>query len=593
MKSRKYKYLNKILLLFINNMKGITRIKFPISLFLISFLFLSYQNTFAQNPPPGQESGAQAQRYKEDVEKEKARLQYKKPKAPKIEVEKEKPKPPSAGPSFVLKGVNVTGSTVFKPQDFQPIYQSYLNKKVTFEDMDAISKKIEGKYKGKGYFTTTVYIPQQEIKDGIIEIRIAEGKMGKLEVEGNKWFSADFISKFIHVKKNEVLNIKTLARDILRLNKNPDLEVKAVLSQGKEPLSSDIALKVEGKLPWHLGLLQDNRGSRLTGKYRSMLYLRSTNVSGRGDSIFINSLYSGNTLGETVSYNIPIGTYGTKFGLDATYFKMKLGKEYKSYDITGTSQIYSPYFSWELALSEVFEAYTSLGMDIKSIKKKMAGDTTANDQLRTPYFAFNFSKIDSGGQTTFAPKFNFGTSGFLGASHRNHPTSSRAGTGGFFFKYEQSLNRMQKMFLNSYVSIRTQLQVASHTLASSEQFQLGGADSVRGYPEGDYLADTGGVLNFDWFFPFYAIPKNWKLKGQETPLRNQIEPVIFVDVGGGELKKVLPGEKKDKFLSGVGGGLRLHFKFFSLRLDWAKAIGNKQTSGSGPSTFYFSFQSEL
>ena len=77
------------------------------------------------------------------------------------------------------------------------------------------------------------------------------------------------------------------------------------------------------------------------------------------------------------------------------------------------------------------------------------------------------------------------------------------------------------------------------------------------------------------------------------PLRHQIEPVFFVDVGGGKLKKILPGESRDKFLAGVGGGLRLHFKFFSLRLDWAKAIGDKQTSGSGPSTFYFTFQSEI
>jgi hemolysin activation/secretion protein len=567
------------------------------SLFFVLVIFIlvfAYDGkVFAQEPPPGQEPGAQVERYREDAEREKQRLEYKKRKAPEIKVEEAKPKPVSEGPSFALKGVKVSGSTIFKEQDFRQIYEPYINKNVTFQDMQAVAGKIESKYKEKGYFTTTVYIPEQEIKDGIIEIHIAEGKMGQLNVEGNRWFSGDFIGKFIHVKKNEILNIKTLARDILRLNKNPDLEVKAVLSQGKDPQTSDVALKVMGKFPWHVGLVQDNRGSRLTGKYRSMLYLRSSNVSGIGDTVFINSLYSGNSLGETVSYSIPVGTYGTKFSLDATYFKMKLGKEYKSYDITGISQIYSPYFSWELALSEVFEAYANLGMDIKSIKKKMSDDTTANDQLRTPFFSFNFSKIDSGGQTTFSPKFNFGTAGFLGTSHRNHPTSSRAGTGGFFFKYEQSLNRIQKMFLDSYVSIRTQLQVATHTLASSEQFQLGGADSVRGYPEGDYLADNGAVVNFDWAFPMYLIPKSWKLKGEQIPLRHQIEPVFFVDVGGGDLKKVLPGEKKDKFLAGVGGGLRLRFKLFSLRLDWAKAVGDKQTSGSGPSTFYFTFQSEL
>jgi len=559
---------------------------------LVIFLLTVPIPGFAQEPP-GQEPGTQAERYKEDVKRERQQLEHKERKRPEIKVEEEKPGFPATGPSFILKEVKVTGSTVFKLQDFQPIYQSHLNRKVAFQEMQELSGKIESKYKEKGYFTTTVYIPEQDIKNGVIEIRIAEGKMGRLDVEGSKWFSADFIKKFFHAKKNEILNVKTMARDILRLNKNPDLEVKALISPGKDPQTSDISLKVEGRQPWHTGFLQDNRGSRLTGKYRSMVFIRSSNVSGLGDMLFFNSLYTGNSLGESISYSIPIGTYGTKFSLDATYFKMKLGKEYKPFDITGNTQIYTPYFSWELALSEVFEAYANLGMDIKSIKKKMAGDVTANDQLRTPYFSFDFSKTDPTGQTTFSPKFNFGTAGFLGASHRNHPTSSRAGTGGFFFKYEQSLNRMQKMFFNSYLSIRTRLQAASHTLASSEQFQLGGADSVRGYPEGDYLADSAAVANFDWVFPMYLIPKSWKLKGEEIPLRHQLEPVFFVDIGGGDLKKVLPGEKREKFLAGVGGGLRLRFKLFSLRLDWAKAIADKPASGSGPSTFYFTFQSEL
>ena len=119
-------------------------------------------------------------------------------------------------------------------------------------------------------------------------------------------------------------------------------------------------------------------------------------------------------------------------------------------------------------------------------------------------------------------------------------------------------------------------------------------NSIRGYPEGDYLSDIGGNLNFDWVFPMYPIPASWKLAHSEVPLQRQIQPVFFVDMGAGENRKVLSGEREDKFLMGIGGGLRMRFNTnFNLRLEWAKHVGDDPQSGSGPSTFYFSFQGEM
>lgn len=561
--------------------------------FFILFILACSGQVLAQELTPGQGSGAEAERYKDDAEKTRKALEYKKPKPPRIEIEQEKAHLVREGPSFVLKKVNVTGATVFDPQDFKPIYGPYIDKEVVFSDVEAVAEKIELEYKKKGYLTTIVYIPEQEILDGVIEIRVSEGRMGQLDVEGNKWFSTDFIRRFIHLKKNEILNIKTLERDILRLNKNPDLEIKAVIAPGKEPQTSDILLKLDDKFSWHTGFLEDNRGSRLTGRFRSMWIMRGSSVSGFGDTIFLNTLYSGRSFGEMVSYNMPVGTYGTRLGIDLTYFWLKLGKEVRSFDITGNTQIYTPYASWELALSEDYEAYANLGMDIKSVKRKTGDDTTSDEQFSIPFLSLDISKTGLSGQTSFSPRLSFGTSGFLGSSERGSSGLSRPDSGGSFFKYEQSLNRLQKMFLGSYITVRTRLQAATHTLAPSEQLQLGGADSVRGYPEGDYLADTGGIINLDWIFPMYIIPEQWKLPGQDIPLRFQVQPVFFADAGEGTLKKVLSEEEKEKFLAGAGGGLLVNFKNLSMRLYWAKDIADRPVSGAGPSTFYLSFQSEI
>ncbi len=565
-----------------------------ILLSVISFLLLFPRQAPAQNLPPSQQPGAQAERFLKDSEQKKDRLEKKKAKAPEIQVEEKVAPAAGEGISFILKGIKLSGNTLFTAEDIRPAYSSTIGKKVTYGDLNQIIETIKAKYKKKGYLTTSAYLPEQEIKDGVVEIRIVEGKLGNLKVEGNKNFLTSWIKKYIHVKKNDLLNVNMLQRDILRLNQNPDLTIKATLSQGEAPETSDITLKATEKFPAHLGVSFDNQGTRLVGKLRGGTYLRVTNLTGQGDSIFVNSVLSTLSCGQSISYAIPIGTYGTKAGLDVTYFETKIGKEFKSFDITGNTQIYTPHLSWELALREDLQVTMDMGLEIKSIINKAAGVQTSDDQMRLPYFGFNVTKTDTFGQNLFAPRVTFGTSGFLGSSSRNHPSASRAGTGGEFVKYEQTLARVQRMPFESYLSIRSQFQAASRTLPSSEQFQLGGANSVRGYPEGDYSCDMGGFLSTDWVMPMYLIPKNWQLSGSDTPLRHQIEPVLFADIGGGDLKKVLQGESRNKFLAGIGVGLRLHFNDkFSVRLDWAKRVGNGPLGNSGPSTFYFSFQSEI
>jgi hemolysin activation/secretion protein len=562
--------------------------------FLIFYFLFPGKRIWADDPPPGQEPGAQVQRVQEESQKRKKQLEKAVIKMPPIQQEKEQGALQGAGVVFVLKEVNITGMTLFKPQDLFFAYKVYLGQTVTAKEINAVIDRIREAYQKKGYLTTIVRLPEQKIQNGKLEIRVFEGRMGDLKIEGNKSVSRGLFEGYFHVKKNELLNFKTMQRDLLRLGQNSILAVRAIISTGRQPQTSDVTLKIEEKRPDHLGISFDDQGTRLTGKYRESVWWGDANITGRLDSLYVYTIFSSLSSGKMISYETPIGTYGTKFGMSFLDFDMKVGKEFKSLDITGHSQIFDPHFSWEMALREDFQASVQSGIEIKSIKKKTLGTTTSDDQLRLPYIGFYFTKTDPWqGRTEFNPRFTFGTSNFLGASSENHPSASRAKTGGGFFKYDQGLNRTQRMPVGT-LSIRSHFQAASHTLTSSEQLQLGGADSIRGYPEGDYLADDGGFVNLDWYFPAYFIPEGWKMPKSGKSLRSRIEPVVFFDAGGGRLKKTLPGEKRVKTLMGIGGGLRLHLTdHIYLRLDWARDIGEKPTAGSGNSTFSLTLQCQI
>lgn len=565
------------------------------------FVLFFISSAIAQPPPvpQGDSAGAQTSRFQADAERERARVERKPVKKPQIDMEPEKAATEApAGPAFLLKSVNVTGSSIFKPEDLKASYALYIGREVTFKDLETIAAAIKAQYARKGYLTTVVYVPEQDIKEGKVEINISEGKTGEVKIEGNKWFSTDLIRKYIHTKKNEILDIMRLQRDILRLNQGADLEIKAVIAEGKEPATSDIILKATEKFPYHTGLVVDNQGTRLVGKYRDSITFRSSNLTGFNDSLYFSTIMSATSSGNFLTYAFPIDTYGTKAGFICTIFDSRLGQEYKVYDINSQTQMYTPHISGEIYLSDILQVGVDAGLEIKSIKKWGAqGVLTANDQLRLPYFSFDISKMDgflTGGQTSFSPKFTFGTADFLGASSQGHPSANRAGTGGNFVKYEHNISRYQRMFSDSYMTIRSQFQFASRTLPSSEQLQLGGAYSVRGYPEGDYLADAGATVEFDWYFPCYFVPKDYKLPGATRPLRNQIEPVVFFDMGGGKLTKLNPGEKEAKILMGAGGGLKVSYNTnLFLRLDWAQAIYEAPVQGNGASTFYITLQVEV
>ena len=585
-------------------MIGKNKLKPPkANLFIIFFLVLtacvgSVEYARSEDIQSGEEPGSQASRFEEESKRREKELQEKKIRKPQIEIPKEKEKP--ALPEvvkFILKDIFVTGATVFKPEKFRSIYESYLGREVNFRDLEFVANEIKGLYLKEGFVTTIVYIPQQDISAGRVEIKIVEGKIGEVKIEGNKWFSSSLLSRYFHSKEKEILDSSKIQKDLLRLDKNPDLEVRAVIEKGKEPGTTDIILKVEDKFPYHVGATVDNQGSRTVGKVRGSVIFRSTNLSGIFDTLYISQLKSKSSYGSFTSYSLPLDTYGTKLIFDYTYFYTNLKKEYKTSHIKGKSQICALHLLKELSLSDYSELGADVGVEIKSIHKRTAGSMTTNDQLRMPYIGFNLVKIDSFlgmGQTVFSPKFSFNIKDAFGSSEYNHPSASRSNTCGFFYKYEQALQRYQRMPWESRLLLSSDAQLTSSTLPSSEQFQLGGANSIRGYPEGDYLADIGISFSAEWVFPNYLLPKNYKLPHTKIPLRNQLEPVLFMDLGGGKILDEIATEDDHKFLMGIGAGLRFRFNdYISVKLDWAKHVGDDPEVGQGESTFHMSFQSEF
>jgi hemolysin activation/secretion protein len=571
------------------------RVFFP-RLFLCGVMILSCATPLlaATDADPKESAGAEQAFFQQEQEFRKRVLQRRLEERAKVEIEApEKAEGLKEGKAFKLQSVTLTGNDSIPSEVFSSLIQKYTGKEVYMSDLRALATEIKRYYRDAGYIAAYVYLPPQTIVAGNVEIAVIEGRLGAIEVTGNKWFSKKVIKRFIRLSSGQVIFYENLRSALLFINKHRDVQVKAILKPGKETGTTDLEIATKDKFPVHPGVDVNNLGTSNTGKTRVGFSLSDTNLFGQMDQLSSRFQLGSRVWAIGADYNIPVHSSGTLVGISYSRSSVELGGDFESLGINGAATTYSIYALQPVLRKSWTEASLNLGFDWKSAKNTTRNVKSGVDELRILNLGVNLEFMDRWGKTYFPNSFHEGFSGFLGASHKDDPGATRPGTGGQFFIYRSSLMRYQRLPWGMMYTFRSQLQLTNDALAPSEQLRLGGAFAVRGYPEGEYLADYGAFMTNELYIPTYFFPKDWKLPRSQEPLRQQIQGVPFFDFGGGCLRKPMTGEKNSRTLAGAGLGVRIRmFDKVYARIQWATPTGSRASNGS-ETAFYYGVSAEL
>lgn len=541
----------------------------------------------AVNVPSSETAGAEEARFQERQDL----LERKKETVPEtlLEAASERDKKTVRydGPNFRMNDIRITGNELIPTKELEPFIWPLLNRDVNLGEIQETAAEIQRYYQSKGYVATYVYVPPQKIEQGVVELRIAEGRLAEIEISGNRWFSTPLIESRLPAARGGAIDYGKLRRDLTRLNKHPDLEARAVLKPGPEPGTTRVLVDVKDRLPVHAGVDVSNLGTENTGKTRWGQTLALTNLTGRLDPLSGRFEIGRGAYAVGADYNVPIAATETRAGISYSRASVDVGGPFKALGLEGEATTYGAYLLTPFWERERWETSLRFGFDWKSVENRILGETAGEDELRIFSAALNFSEVDRFGKTLMINSFHFGVNDFLGASSTHDRNATRTGSSGQFFAHRLSLLRKFAMPASMTLALRLIAQFTPDTLAPSEQIKLGGAHSVRGYPEGDYYADSGAHASAEILVPTYFFPKDWKLPRSSTPLREQIQGVVFFDFGGGALHRPMPGEDENRFLAGAGGGVRvrIHKNLFG-RFEWAAPVGAEALNNQH-SAFYF------
>lgn len=496
--------------------------------------------------------------------------------------EEKAPVTPMTGPSFFVKKIILEGDRMLDPTEYEPFLHKYENREVHFAELQKLINILEQLFRAKG-FIAVVLLPPQKMENQEIHLKAVTSRMGVLSIERNRYYASWRTRAYWKIREGDILRYDKIRQGVMDMNENPDRTVKPILKAGAEKGTTDVVLDVEDHLPLHAGYSFDNQGVKLTGKDRQGFTLRNNNMLGLDDTFLVGTNF-GKAFSALYLYHvIPISDFGTKFIWSFSGARTDPKKQFSIFHIHGTSETYSLALQQRVIRTDKYSGNVSLGFDFKEKHTLTQGVTTAWDKERVISLKGDFQARDRWGGWSMSPGFYAGLPTFGNGWHLASGHGQQS-----FIKFTGALTRLTMLPWRTRAIWDVQSQLTHSKLLPQEQMFLGGANSVRGYPESDYGADSAVQSRLDYMLPPYGMPEKWKMPFDDSPLKDQLNAILFFDAAYGRAHDPAGTTERADFLAGLGGGFELRFrKNVTARMQWGIPVGDKPITEAGKSQLHF------
>lgn len=439
----------------------------------------------------------------------------------------------------------------------------------TLEELKMVANAVTFIYKNEGYILARAYIPKQEVIDDVVTIAVLEGKLGDVEVSGSKYYSESYIRGWFKHLKGTAVKEDEIDRAILLAGDTPSLNISSVLKRGKKPGTADLALNIkDSSLPIKLYFDYDNHGKPLVSRDRFGVNLQVTDpiigstlsLKGITGNSFNNTFYGG------IDYHLPVNYRGTRIGARYINADYLVGGDFGILGIKGESRILGVYVSHQIIRSRNRNLKATLGFDYKHMFEYILDTQRSNDDISNTYLRLDYDGFDRfNGKNYLSLNYSHGFNKLFGALDEDDPVASRVGADGRFDKFNVDYARVQRIWKDLTLLLKGSSQYSFNSLVYAEQFNIGGANTVRGHQLSKYTGDHGYSISAEIYSPLPFISEKtiggWKIS-------ELFQAVIFGNHGGVYTVDPIAGEAKNDFLSSVGVGARLYlFDRASVMLD--------------------------
>ena len=482
---------------------------------------------------------------------------------------------PVGGLSVTVRAFRFAGNRLLTDEALQAAVQPFLNRPLGFSGLQEAAAAAARAYRQAGWIVR-VYLPQQDVTEGVVTLQIVEAAFGGTQLEGAlpDRIALERLQAIVSAAQpmGAPLNGDALDRALLLLDDLPGIAVSGNLKAGPREGETSLALKVTDKALTSGEASADNAGSRSTGAIRMLGTLYVNSPARLGDQAALTGIHTEGSDYARLGYTLPVGHQGLRLGASASRLSYRLvSPEFAELDARGNSTTLGLEASYPLIRSRQRNLNLLLNLDRKRFDNQSGGATTSLYRVDTLSLGLSGSLFDAlGGANSGSISLVSGKVDLAGSPNEAADAATIRSAGNFN-KLRYAFSRYQSLGTDRSALVSVSGQMASKNLDSAEKFYLGGSMGVRAYPSSEGGGSEGVLASLELR---QALPRNFILSG-------------FYDWGRVTVNRdndfIGAATLNQYCLRGIGLALAWQPRAdLSLKATWARRIGdNPNPTASG------------
>lgn len=512
---------------------------------------------------------------------------------------------------FDIRSFRVEGNTLLAPAHVDALVAPFLGTKRNYGHIQKALEALEGAYRSSGYGTVQVYVPEQELTQGVVRLQVTEGVVGKVTISGNKHFGdANVRTTLPGLQEGKAPNMRQLSENIQLANENPSKQIEVTLGVSEEEGKVDAKVNVTDEDPRRFIVSVDNTGSSATGKLRTGIAYQNANAFDADHVMTLAYTDSPDKPAgvkvEVYSFAYRLPFYGIGDSLDVIYGKSSVNtpsSQATGFSLNGKGDVFGLRWNHYFARRGEYTSKLIGGFDYKHINTRCTNPATGapfaidpptpGSSACTPYTVRPLSLTYTGQRQSagrmidyslgiyqnmpLGTRYDYAT--ISGAGGRDYySVMNNDGAGGVnkratpdnFNYVKASFSYLRALPENWALRAAVAGQYTAAPLPGAEQFGIAGASAVRGFNERAVAMDTGYFVNLELYTPELA---------SHMGVPGSLKAIGFYDFGrsmnylGSRNADLGVGPFEKAGIASVGAGLRYTVaKDFNLRADIARVV---------------------